>query len=201
MYQLEQNARRQMNQSTKRVSETDDFHLEIIDQNVRWVWKNAKPTFDVEGKKILDVAPGSGRVLSEYFERAEVESLDMVVRHNVTYVADLCNFEYFEQRTAAKMDRLVAETYDAIFCTEVLEHVENPFLAVKSLHLLLKKGGTLFVTTPFDFRIHGPLPDRWRFTEYGLTTLLSSFSHVSVVPRENDDRFLMPVCYAAEAVR
>lgn len=38
--------------------------------------------------------------------------------------------------------------YDAIVCSEVLEHLENPISLLNKLHSLLKKDGVLIVTVP-----------------------------------------------------
>lgn len=41
------------------------------------------------------------------------------------------------------------ESYDAIMCTEVLEHVPDPVAALKELNRLLKPKGYLLITAPF----------------------------------------------------
>lgn len=41
------------------------------------------------------------------------------------------------------------ETFDAIMCTEVLEHIPYPNETFKEFSRLLKKGGTLIVTAPY----------------------------------------------------
>jgi 2-polyprenyl-3-methyl-5-hydroxy-6-metoxy-1,4-benzoquinol methylase len=86
-----------------------------------------------------------------------------------------------------------------VVCTEVLEHTLNPFLAVDEIHRLLKAGGILLATTPFNFRIHGPLPDCWRFTEHGIRALLRNFSEVKIDAAEDKRRFLMPFHYTTVA--
>ncbi|RPI82371.1 MAG: class I SAM-dependent methyltransferase, partial [Nitrosopumilales archaeon] len=46
------------------------------------------------------------------------------------------------------------ESFDAVLCTEVLEHVPNPIDALKELHRLLKINGDLVLTTPFSSLTH-----------------------------------------------
>ena len=41
------------------------------------------------------------------------------------------------------------ETYDAILCSEVIEHIPDPIAALNELHRLLKPGGELILTAPF----------------------------------------------------
>jgi SAM-dependent methyltransferase len=82
-----------------------------------------------------------------------------------------------------------------------LEHTLNPFNAVREIRRLLRPGGLLFGTTPFNFRIHGPLPDCWRFTEHGLRALLKRFEMVELGQIETADRALMPMHYTFVARR
>jgi ubiquinone/menaquinone biosynthesis C-methylase UbiE len=45
-------------------------------------------------------------------------------------------------------------SFDAVLCTEVLEHVSDPIAALKELDRLLKPGGTLIITAPFVSMTH-----------------------------------------------
>lgn len=44
--------------------------------------------------------------------------------------------------------------FDAILCTEVIEHVPEPTMAIKEFARLLKPGGTLILTAPFASLTH-----------------------------------------------
>lgn len=57
----------------------------------------------------------------------------------------------------------------------------------------------LFLSMPFNFRIHGSLPDCWRFAEHGLRVLLDRFSPLEMNPVETPNRPLMPVHYIVVA--
>lgn len=46
------------------------------------------------------------------------------------------------------------KTFDYILCTEVFEHIPNPFLALKEIQRLQKKGGKLILTAPFASLTH-----------------------------------------------
>jgi len=91
--------------------------------------------------------------------------------------------------------------FDIIVCTEVLEHTLDPFSAVKEIYRLLKPGGILILSVPFNFRIPGPLPDCWRFTLYGLKQLLKNFSIVSIDSIDTPGRDLMPIHYTVLAIK
>lgn len=62
-------------------------------------------------------------------------------------------------------------TYDVIVCTQVLEHVPNPFLAAAELTRILKPGGRLLLTVPAAYPYHAVPQDYWRFTRDSLQLL------------------------------
>ena len=106
------------------------------------------------------------------------------------YIIDICmNNE----------NKIPNETFGIVVCTEVLEHTLNPFAAVNEIHRILKNNGLLLMTTPFNFRIHGPLPDCWRSTEHGIKALLTDFEILKIQPLEDENRFLMPLHYMTVA--
>jgi SAM-dependent methyltransferase len=109
----------------------------------------------IQGEKILEVGPCGD------FHRA-THTLDIDPKTNPTFVGDVTQDLTF-----------IGHTYDTIICCEVLEHVTNPFHAVRNLEALLKPEGKLYISVPYQFRIHGPLPDCWRISEFGLRSLAS----------------------------
>ena len=62
-------------------------------------------------------------------------------------------------------------TYDVIVCTQVLEHVANPFLAAAELARILKPGGRLLLTVPAAYPYHAVPRDYWRFTRDSIELL------------------------------
>jgi len=64
------------------------------------------------------------------------------------------------------------DTYDVVICEQVLEHVEDPWRAARTLHDLCVPGGHVVVSTPFLIRVHPTPYDFWRFTEDGMRKLL-----------------------------
>lgn len=67
-----------------------------------------------------------------------------------------------------------AERYDVVICRHVLEHVADPWVAMRSLRDLARPGGYVVVTTPFMVKIHRDPRDLWRFTPDGITTLMET---------------------------
>lgn len=46
------------------------------------------------------------------------------------------------------------DSFDAVLCSEVLEHVPEPGLAIKEFARLLKPGGKMILTAPFASNVH-----------------------------------------------
>jgi hypothetical protein len=142
-----------------------------------------------ERPTLLDIAPQDHRGAAPFFTGVSVVTLDIDPNSKATYIADLCNCR----------DVIGTERFEFVVCTEVLEHTRQPFHAVDNIFAMLKPGGYAFITTPYNFRIHGPLPDCWRFTEHGLRELFKDFELVELNALETDDRFLMPIQYTLVA--
>lgn len=60
---------------------------------------------------------------------------------------------------------------DAVLCTQVVEHVRDPFLLFRELSRVLKPGGVLILSGPMYWPLHEEPHDYWRFTEHGLRQL------------------------------
>lgn len=74
------------------------------------------------------------------------------------------------------MPSVADATYDAVFCSGVLEHVDDCHAAVAECYRILRAGGLYLVGVPFQQRIHRAPQDFWRFTEYGVRYLLRAFT-------------------------
>ena len=170
----------------KIISNIDKNHYDLIRKNVSDFILNLSNLYDSEDFIILDVAPEKHLGAKEHFKLATIKTLDIDPNSDSDYIADLCN---------TNTEIIPNDTFDLIICSEVLEHTNNPFHAVNELRRILKPKGLVCVSTPFNFRIHGPLPDNWRFTIHGLKVLFSNFEDVKINELNDDDRFLMPIHY------
>ena len=65
--------------------------------------------------------------------------------------------------------------FDVILCTEVLEHLHTPEIAILEMKRVLKRGGILILTTRFIFPIHDVPNDYFRYTKYGLKYLFKDW--------------------------
>jgi SAM-dependent methyltransferase len=168
------------------VAQIDIDHLARLRINVEDFMKSVGLRYGKAGMRLLDVAPQDHKGAKPFFPADIIyETLDIDPSSGATFISDLCNCS----------ETLGHVRYDFVVCTEVLEHTRQPFDAVQNIFNILKPGGFAFVSTPFNFRIHGPLPDCWRFTEHGLRELFKSFEITELNSLESMDRFLMPIQY------
>lgn len=65
-------------------------------------------------------------------------------------------------------------SFDIIYSSDVLEHVENPFQAAKNVLSLLKPGGVCITIVPFAYPYHPDPCDYFRFTHEGLSLLFNA---------------------------
>ena len=67
-----------------------------------------------------------------------------------------------------------SNTVDCVKCTELLEHVELPERVLDEISRVLKPGGILILSAPFNVGIHSDPWDFLRFTDQKLTRMLDS---------------------------
>jgi SAM-dependent methyltransferase len=176
----------------KSVSDFDKDVYNKIRNNIDHFLSGQAKTHNNGSLQLLDIAPQIHAGAKKYFTKCDIDTADIDPKSNANYIVDICE----------NNSHIISNNvFDIIVCTEVLEHTLNPFSAVSELHRMLKIGGRLLLSTPFDFRIHGPLPDCWRFTEHGLRALLKDFKSVEITPLENENRFLMPYHYTTVAIK
>jgi len=65
------------------------------------------------------------------------------------------------------------QAYDGVISFEVLEHVPNPFKGAREVARVLKKDGVFIFSTPHLSRLHELPHDYFRYTEYGLQSVLN----------------------------
>jgi SAM-dependent methyltransferase len=76
------------------------------------------------------------------------------------------------------------DRFDAVVCTQVLEHVESLEHTLGELARVTRPGGRLVVSVPFIANEHGTPHDYRRFTRHGLPALVgAAWSVDQVVPQ------------------
>lgn len=66
------------------------------------------------------------------------------------------------------------QSFDTILSFQVLEHLPTPQSLLEECHRILRNGGTLFLTVPFQWRVHEAPYDFFRYTRYGLEFMLKN---------------------------
>ena len=76
------------------------------------------------------------------------------------------------------------ESADTVLFNEVLEHLEEPAVALAEAFRLLRPGGYVIVDTPFMWPVHEAPRDFFRYSPFGLRHLLESngFEVVEILP-------------------
>ncbi|MHC4481732.1 MAG: class I SAM-dependent methyltransferase [Planctomycetota bacterium] len=116
--------------------------------------------------RIVDVGAGSGALAHMLQQRGyDVQALDIAPEH--------CEYDDVHVRQCDVVQGLPCEdgALDALTCTEVIEHLEDPFKAVREFNRVLKPGGLLVLTTPnyshifsrLHFLFTGAIPKPRRF--------------------------------------
>jgi SAM-dependent methyltransferase len=144
-------------------------------------------TGDVLSIGSQDDADGRGRLYRDYFVSARSYTTSEVApRPGCDRVLDV-----------RAMPEVADESYDAIFCSGVLEHVDDCHAAVRECGRILRPGGVFLVGVPFQQRIHCAPLDFWRFTVYGVRYLLRDFELEALEAIGDDAKF--PWTYWAKA--
>jgi SAM-dependent methyltransferase len=166
-------------------SQFDNETFSIARDHIDNFIKTTAAHLPVKTGMLLEVGPQTQSTVRESFKDFTTHTFDIVSTYSPTFVGDITKHN----------KQIPDSTYDVIACMEVLEHTLNPFDAVKELRRMLKHEGYLLVSAPLNWRIHGPSPDCWRFTEHGWRVLLRDFDILSIDILETPGRELFPIKY------
>ncbi len=108
---------------------------------------------------ILDAGAGYGPWKPALEQRGRVIGVDLAARGCAGATADLKKLPFRDG------------TFDAAFCSQVLEHERDPAALLAELDRVVKAGGALVLTAPHLSRLHDAPRDYYRFTAEGLRAL------------------------------
>lgn len=142
------------------------------------IFTSCAEVIDIGGSLRLDIGKGNkvdykNSWLLPYAKKVDYKILDPVPDYNPDIIGDIHDLQFADN------------SKEAILCLAVLEHVENPILAMKELHRVLKPGGKLLIYVPFLFYYHaekGYYGDYWRFTYDTLEMFAKPFSAYEITP-------------------
>jgi len=112
----------------------------------RMLWVQEQIAYLPAGTKVLDVGAGTCPY-RQNFAHCEYVTQDLAQTPGLRYgeidiISDLCAIPVAD------------ESFDAILCTEVLEHVPDPIAALREMARVLRPGGKLILTAPLGSGLH-----------------------------------------------
>lgn len=105
----------------------------------------------LQGKRVLDVGCGGG-ILSESMSSMGAEVTGIDLGEKALKVAQLHGLESgvkvdYRRISVEALAAEMPESFDAVTCMEMLEHVPDPAAVVEACTRLVKPGGTVFFST------------------------------------------------------
>lgn len=129
------------------------------------------------GSSVLDAGAGES-VYKNLFSHCEYKAIDLAVGESKWNYA---NLDYVGPLHEMPVEDGI---FDAVLCTQVLEHLEWPRESVREMHRVLRPGGVLYMTVPMAHAEHQIPYDFFRYTSYGLRSICAhaGFDEIEVKP-------------------
>ena len=141
--------------------------------------------------RLLDVGCGMQPYSKWYHPKAEQSFLLDYQRRGANHIG---HFTFGSAMFLPYRD----ECFDAMVCTEVLEHLPDPQLAAQEMARVLLPGAILVLTVPFNHPLHEVPHDYFRFTPWGLRSLFAAnFEFALLLPRGGPLAVLFSAAIAA----
>jgi SAM-dependent methyltransferase len=121
--------------------------------------------------RFLDVGCGMKPYETLFSKSASVYiGIDHPVTQKGSY-GSLTRADIFSDSARLPLDN---SSFDTVICTQVLEHVNDPCNKISEIARVLKPGGTVVISVPCAWPLHEVPHDYFRYTEFGLKSLLES---------------------------
>lgn len=144
----------------------------------RWILDRIDP-FQAEIEKLVSLAGAETSALMEVLDAGAGESRHASHFTHARYVAlDRCvgdqrwNYQSVDICGDVVNLPLADESVDRVLCIVTLEHAEDPVRAVLEFARVLRRGGKLYLVTPLMWEEHQVPHDYFRFTSWGLRSIL-----------------------------
>lgn len=162
-------------------------------------------------KKVLDQIPQNSRILDA---GAGTQQYKKFCKHLIYVSQDFAEYDgkgdmhglqtgEFDYSTLDIVSDIISipvndNSFDAIMCVEILEHVPEPSLALKELMRILKPGGKLILTAPFNSLSHyTPYHFSTGFNKYWYNYHLEKYNGeiISIEPNGNYFEYIAQEVY------
>ena len=137
-------------------SQFDNDTFDLTREHLNSFINRVARTYSFQNALLLEIGPQERSEVKKAFNICNIETLDIVPEYNPDILGDITRYN----------SHISTSTYDIITCLEILEHTLNPFSAIEELKRICKHEGYILFSAPLNWRIHGPIPDCWRFTEF-----------------------------------
>jgi SAM-dependent methyltransferase len=129
------------------------------------------------GSSLLDAGAGEC-AYKQWFAQQRYTAIDAAIGEMA--------WNYSNLAIMGALDKLsfAGGSFDAVLCTQTLEHLQTPAENVAEMGRVLKPGGRLFLTAPFAHPEHQAPYDYFRYTSFALKMicLRAGFSDVLLEP-------------------
>jgi ubiquinone/menaquinone biosynthesis C-methylase UbiE len=157
------------------------FEKQYADPNWRRGWdgadvrlSQAMELIKKEFKKHLDIGCADGTFTKYYLEKFPntkgwgVDISEVVVEH----AKKNCPLGHFKPADCYSLP-FKDEEFDLVHCAEMIEHVDYPEKAIDEMYRVLKKNGTLIITTPNE-KADDYIEHLWKWDTYGVRQTLGT---------------------------
>ncbi len=161
---------------------TNHYKVKLTEKDIldfeKWFlpqWKIINSQISIkENTSVLEIGSGVGGVFSLLKKKGEFDYTGIELDEKaVQFTNRFFKTNCFKVSPIEEFN--VTKKYDYIFAFEVLEHLENPLLAVSKIASLLKKGGYFIGTTPYPYK----------------KNIIADKTHLSVLHPDNWKRLFM----------
>ena len=134
----------------------------------------------IEDIKINDDILDIGKGMRDKFAKIKAKKILTVD------VNDFGDYPDIVYDICSEPDETLIKKFDKIICIAVLEHVYDPFQAVRNIRMMLKDNGVLYGYVPYLFYYHAPTDlryqDYFRFSKDALSYLFKDFKNLEIFP-------------------
>lgn len=103
-----------------------------------------------------------------FYSRFNYTGCDLSPRSKNVIVGDFCEEDYVEKNSQYR------DYFDVIYSNNVFEHLYRPWMTVRHIDAMLRKGGLCAIVVPFAQRYHKSPVDHFRYTHTAIAALFKT---------------------------